>query len=171
MLNALTMLFLTASAAAIDDAPFVQEYHEPYPLPSDAGADDVRAVAVDAHGTVFAAAKAGLYALSKGQGKWRALMSAEDAGPVFDVMADGGGAVWAGAWNGLYRAREDSAEKVDGIDGPVAALCAGANGILAISPDGIWRSEAGTWKREPYPFARSIRAALADPEGGFWVGT
>ena len=53
------------AADAIEDVPFVQEYHEPYPIEPGGPGDDVRAVAVDGAGTVWAATRGGVWALRK----------------------------------------------------------------------------------------------------------
>ncbi|MBM3289388.1 MAG: hypothetical protein FJY92_04480, partial [Candidatus Hydrogenedentes bacterium] len=56
-MSALVALCSAASGAlpsTIEDTPFVQEYHEAFPLASE-NENDVRGVAVDAQGRVWAA--------------------------------------------------------------------------------------------------------------------
>jgi hypothetical protein len=162
--------------AGAADTPFVQETHEGYLLGEPAGASDVRAIAVDRAGSVWAATKAGVFRLDKGAERWSAMMAASDAGPAFDVMTDSGGEVWAGAWNGLYRSMRTGLERIGGVTHPIAVLCETAaatteKGIVALGPDGFWRVRDNQVAREPLPCARSVRAVLSDGSGGLWIGT
>jgi hypothetical protein len=153
------------------DSPFVQETHEAYPLGQQPGANDVRSVAVDRTGAVWAATQAGLFRLDKAKRQWAPQMSPQDAGPTFDVMADAAGTIWAGAWNGLYRSAGAGLEKIAGVPGSVSALCSVGQEIVALGPDGFWRVRDGKVTSAPLPCARSVRAVLPDASGGFWIAT
>lgn len=153
------------------DTPFVQEYHEAYPLKGPQGVNDVRTVAADPLGNVYAGTGAGAYVLKKGASQWTALMSADDAGPVFDIAVDNGGGVWVGAWNGLWRLSGDALAHVDPVRDPIGAVCATASGIVCVGPDGLWRVQGGDCVREPVNCARSIRGVVEDPDGGLWIAT
>ena len=59
------------AATGVEDVPFVQEYHESYPIEPGGPGDDVRAIVVDKLGSVWAATKAGLHVLRNG--KWAAV--------------------------------------------------------------------------------------------------
>ena len=157
MFNEIGVLFLSSicipavmpsqqAGDGVADTPFVQEYHEPHVIGDDAAANDIRAVAVDSVGNVWAATKAGAYCLKKGEKTWRTLMGEDEAGPAFDVCAGAGRAVWIGAWNGLYEAAPDGFEKVEAIDQPISAVYATETEVLAAGPEGLWR-RTDDWRR------------------------
>ncbi|GMV99320.1 MAG: hypothetical protein AMXMBFR84_04590 [Candidatus Hydrogenedentota bacterium] len=151
------------------DAPFVQEFHDPYPL-GDANSNDVRAVAVDRQNRVWAATKSGVYRLDNGA--WTPMMPEDLAGPAFDVTVDSNGRLWVAAWNGVYRTNDsDTMNKVPGIDVPVTVICALENGVAALGPAGNWRQNDETWEPINAVWARSIREAISDEKGGMWVST
>ena len=60
--------------AGVPDTPFTQEYHEPYQLPEGQAGNDVRSVAVDGQGHVWAATQAGIFRLDTAQSQWRQMM-------------------------------------------------------------------------------------------------
>ena len=166
-------LLLFASLAIAEgerDTPFIQETAERYSLGSE-DANDVRGIAVDRQGNVWAATRAGIYRLSRSQNRWEAMMSAEQAGPGFCAYTDREGMVWMGAWNGLYRAEQDGIRRVQGISEPVSALCEVEDELQAFGPDGMWRIRGDTVTHQQLPSARSVRAVLADRQGGVWIGT
>jgi hypothetical protein len=168
---ALSFVLFTASIAQpAVDTPFLQETAEKYSL-GDSGANDVRAVAVDIQGNVWAATRAGIYLLDKTQNRWTAMTAPEHAGPAFVAFADSNGRVWLGAWDGLYRATAGVLQKVPGIAHPVSALCEVNGEILAFGPDGMWRIKGDSVTPQNLPCARSVRAVLPDGNGGIWIGT
>ena len=57
----LSVLVSVGSASGMADTAFVQECHTPYPVACAPGGDDVRAVAVDGAGCVWAATGASVY--------------------------------------------------------------------------------------------------------------
>ncbi len=152
-----------------EDTPFVQEYHEHYPLGVRREENDVRSVAVAGNGDVLAATKAGLYCLKKGAAAFDSVMNTVQEGPVFDLAADSAGEVWVAAWNGLYHWSGERLEQAPHIDGPVAAVAADGDDIVAAGRGGIWTVRAGA--RRPLPCASSIRAILPDGSGGLWIAT
>ncbi|GIV18656.1 MAG: hypothetical protein KatS3mg023_0407 [Armatimonadota bacterium] len=149
------------------DVPFVQETAERYSLGS-AEANDVRSVAVNAQGNVWAATRAGVYALDKTSHRWKAVNT--QAAPAFVALADGRGDTWIGAWDGLYRVEGENLRKVPGIAQPVSNLCERNGEILAFGPDGMWRVRANTAIPHKLPSARSVRAVLPD-DSGVYIGT
>ncbi len=157
--------------AVVPDTPFVQEVHEPHAIDGPAEAKDVRAVAVDRSGRVWAATAAGVHVLNRGTGRWSAAMDQSDAGPAYDVVVDDGGTVWAGAWNGIYRSTSERMTKVKGIDRPIAVLAVVRDGLIGVGPDGLWRKASDGWRREALRCSRSVRAMLPDPKGGLWLAT
>lgn len=160
-----------AAVSGIPDVPFVQESHEAYLLPGAASANDVRTIAVDREGRVWAGTQEGAFRLNKGEKAWTRVTSEAAAGPVFDLYADRAGVVWVGAWDGLYRMAASGLEKAKGIDAPIAALCETDAGMVAVGPDGIWQGQGDAFNRVPLPCAQSIRGALADTGANFWIAT
>jgi streptogramin lyase len=167
----LVLLSMSFPGAGAPDIPFDQEYHEAFPVAEKAGANDVRAVAVDGQGGVWIAAAAGVYHLAAGKKEWVSLFSEEDAGPAFTVAADASGAIWAGTWKGLYRSEGERLVRIPEVDGPIYALALGAAPPAAFGPDGWWEQTGNGWARKPLPCARSVRAAVPDDSGGMWIAT
>jgi streptogramin lyase len=167
---------LSASAnasptAGITDSPFVQEYHEAYSVGQGPGENDVRAIAVDSIGNIWAGTKAGVFWLDTDTNKWTELMSREDAGPVYDMVVDHAGTVWIGAWNGMYRSTPNGLQKQRQIECPITALCVSENEIIGLGGSCIWSvtNDICTYKQMPY--SRQFRAVLADKNGGLWIAT
>ncbi|MFH1741186.1 MAG: two-component regulator propeller domain-containing protein [bacterium] len=154
--------------SAVDDVPFIQEYHVPYPIDPGGAGDDVRAIAVDKSGAVWTATKAGLRVFRNR--RWT-LHPDVTAGPTYDVLADDSGSIWVGAWDGLYCVRADGVEKIPAVDGPVAAIGLVPGGMMALGPDGGWRSENGKWQEVKDPLSRNVRGIALDPNGDVWVAT
>jgi hypothetical protein len=172
ILMALALLFVLVTASVAQpavDTPFLQETAEKYSL-GESSANDVRAVAVDRRGNVWAATRAGVYQWNKAENRWRAVPLTAD-GPCFAAVTDSRGRVWIGAWNGLYRTTGDQLQKIEGISQPVSAICELNGAILAFGPDGMWRITESGVSAEPLPSARSVRALLPDGKDGVWIGT
>jgi streptogramin lyase len=167
----LGMSVADGSGTGIADAPFAQEYHEAFPLGKEDGCNDVRAVAVDGAGVVWAGTRAGVYRLDRDTKRWTRLMTEEQAGPVYDIAVDRAGTVWVGAWNGLYRATPDGVDRLEQIDRPVAALCGFGDEIIALSGAGLWRVAGDHCTFEQKPYSKQFRAVLADKSGGLWIAT
>lgn len=177
MLN-LACLLLVLSAPAMDtgnavsDTPFLQEYREAYPVSGqEDAANDVRAVAVDAVGAIWAATGAGLYVLRQDTLTWQAMLPKAAAGPVFDVTAGADGVIWAGAWNGVWRATGGEIAQETDVTEPIAALCVHGERVAAAGPKGLWVRGNGVWARQDLPCARSIRAMLWDDADNLWIAT
>ncbi|MBI2423529.1 MAG: regulator [Candidatus Hydrogenedentes bacterium] len=167
----MVLLCLCASARAVEpvaDVPFVQEYAEHYPLPQEGEAREVRAVAVDGEGTVWAGTKSGLYALSRGA--WR-IVPGVCAGPLYTVFLDGAGAVWAGAWDGIYHIENGAGQKAAGVDGTIAAIRETPQGLIALGPEGSWMLEAKGWRALKNGWARHVRDVAVMPDGSYYIGT
>lgn len=156
-----------AESLPIEDTPFVQEFHEAYPLPT-AGENDVRGIAVDAKGSVWVATGAGVRVLESGV--WSTPAGA-GKGPSFDVVCWADGSTWAGAWDGLYAFKGTSGTKVDVIAEPISALCATADEIVAAGPEGLWRFVSGTWHREETKWPRSVSDIAFNADSGLWIAT
>jgi len=174
ILSSALILIVSVSSihgAGITDTPFVQEYHEAYPIGQEAGSDDVREIAADGAGGVWAGTRAGVYRLDSGTKQWSELMGKADAGPVYDIVVDHAGTVWIGAWNGMYRSTTNGLLRVKQIDRPIAALCVTENEVIGLGGAGIWHVTNDTCTYKEMPHSRHIRAALADKSGGLWIAT
>jgi hypothetical protein len=167
----LVLFTLSFPGAAAPDLPFEQEYHEAYPIADIPGANDVRAVAVDAQDVVWAATAAGVYRLATGEKGWAQALPEADAGPAFTVAVDDTGAIWSGTWKGLYRAEGEGLVRVSEVGGAISALALAAMPPLAFGPDGVWEQQGDVWREKPLPCSRSVRAAVPDHEGGIWIAT
>lgn len=160
--------------AGIPDIPFIQEYHEPYPVrqPNEPkinpSTNDIRALAIDKAGGVWAATKAGVFLLRVGA--WARQADVTD-GPAYDIFVDDEGVVWVAAWDGVYRIGESGAEKAQGVDGPVSVIAAVPGGMAALGPDGAWRSTNGQWQRITDPWSRNVRDMVVGLDGDWWIAT
>lgn len=165
------------------DAPFWQEYHEAYPLHGE-GANDVRAVAADAAGNVYAATRAGVFVLPKGAKDWRGPLSGGrmgEAGPCYDLCVDTAGTVWMAAWNGLYRSTASESgensqpgmEMVMGVDSPLLAVCVYKEGVAAAGLGRwIYRAQGHAESSQlPAECAKSVRRMLPDSGDAVWLAT
>ncbi|NOY36568.1 MAG: regulator [Chlorobi bacterium] len=175
--NLLSSLFLfilllpSNAGPGIKDTPFVQEYHQAFPLGISAEANDVRTILVDSRGKVWAGTKAGLYILSDKTGKWEPVLDTENQGPVNDLFEDANGNVWIAAWNGLYRSVDYNTEKINITNSPVAVVNRVNNEILAIGPEGAWKLSGNKWTTKELHTSRALRCLIDDNNGGFYLGT
>ncbi len=168
-----------ALGEGIADEPFVQETCVRWSIGERAGDHDVRAVAVAGDASIWAASATGVFRLAEEDASscrvagrtWRPVVPADQAGPAFDVMTDPGGTVWVAAWNGLYRSDGTRVVKVEGIDAPIAVLCATTSGVVALSPEGVWRIGDGQARREALPCSGTLRDATVDADGTIWIAT
>ncbi len=158
---------ISGVAPAVADTPFAQEYHEGHVLVAGkAEANDVRAVAVDAAGNVWAGTADGVYVLPEDGTEWKPAMTSEQAGPVYDLAASPEGVVYAAAWNGLFACALDGARRVGADESP--------RSVVWIDLEGQSRSLGPTDKSietgsDPIVSA-NLRAALPTPKG-LWLAT
>ncbi len=162
----LALLFGLATAP-IPDTPFIQEYHEAYPLPV-AAANDVRAIAVDSDGGVWAGTAAGLYGLRKDA--WEQIAGAT-TGPHYELFVDSHGTVWAGAWDGVYRVDDGSAVKQANVPGTITAIAETSNGLIALGTEGSWQQIGDDWQPLENGWARHVRDAAVTGTGDLYIGT
>jgi hypothetical protein len=158
--------------APIPDTPFYQDYHEAYPLKTPAE-NDVRALAFDAGGRLWAATGAGVRYLESGQ--WKTPEGGAALGPAYALYRDARGQIWVGAWNGLYRAAPEKVSPAGIAGTPIGAIRGRRNEaeetIFAAGPHGIWRSENGAWQKIKGAWQTAIRALLPTPDDRLWIGT
>lgn len=158
--------------AAFEDVPFLQETHEAFPLTTNGPGNDVRAVAVTADGTAWAATMGGLYALPPEGRVWVAQAPEIGPNPVFAVAASGG-EVWAGAWNGLYRGGTNGLSRVGNLTQPVAAIglsegLGAPTTVLIGGPDGFWVVRGGGVSSPPLACSRYLHGILPGSTSDEW---
>ena len=148
----------------IADVPFVQEYRDPFIQTGKPKENDVRGVAVDKQGRVWAATAAGLR-LIHGD----ASTTGENIdGPAYDVTVDPDGIVWVGAWNGLYQLSGKRLTREAGLEGPVTVVLSSGNRLLAANTTGVFERFDKKWKLIPGPWATNI-LDLAIADGDLYV--
>lgn len=101
---------------------------------------------------------------SRDRGESWALTDAGLAGrTVFSLAADGDG-FWAGTDAGVFRLTEALWEALPPLAGPASALLTTPGGLVAGTPDGLWRLENGAWRRDGLA-GRQVIAILAGRDG------
>jgi streptogramin lyase len=161
----------SSPAAGITDSPFIQEYHEVYPISKEPVENDVRAIAVDSIGNIWAGTKAGVFRLDPDTKEWTGLMSKADAGPVYDIVVDHAGTVWIGAWNGIYKSTSNGIQRLKEINCPVPALCVTENQVIGLGGAGILSFTNDTCSYTKKLYSRQFRAVLPAKIGGLWIAT
>jgi len=167
---AIAMIPLNVGVMAVEcvkDTPFLQEYHESYAVEPGSKGDDVRAVAVDKDGTVWAGTRGGVFFLR--DGKW-IRQEGVTAGQTFDLCATDEG-VWVAAWDGAYLIAGSKATKIADFTSPIATIGAGPAGMVALGPDGAWRQVNGTWKAIDDPWSKNLRDVVTAPDDTLWIAT
>lgn len=159
------------TVAGVPDTPFRQETHQAYPNAAGQASNDVRSVAADGLGNVWAATRGGIFKLNPGHGPWQQMMPKQDVGPCFVARTAPDGRVWIGAWHGLYATEGSTVRKEAGIDQPIAAVCAQGQAALCLGPDGLWIKSGKGWQHRQLAYSRQIRDLLPDRGGGTWIAT
>ncbi len=155
----------------VPDTPFIQEYHEPYPIQPGGAGDDVRAVAVDPSDAVWAATGGGLWVLR--DGTWSRQEGVTDS-KTYDAYVDTTAAepvVWVAAWDGLYAVTNGIAVKQPVVKGPVSIVGPGPDGVVAMGPNGSWTLKDGTWTVLTGNWSRNLRDVTTGPDGNLWIAT
>ena len=161
----------------VSDITFMQDYHEEFPIGGDA-ANDVRALAFDNHGWLWAATGAGVRTLAPGEHSWVTPEGGGDVGSALSVCCDRSGTVWIGGWNGLYRSNDGKVAATSVTGSAIGAVHAspapGASRdeVFAAGPAGIWRStQSGSFEKLKGAWQTVIRAVLPADARNLWVGT
>jgi len=162
-----------ANTAPVADTPFWQDYHEAYPL-STPGENDVRAIAVDRAGIVWAATAEGVRFLRNG--RWDAAPGLTTLGPSWALCADPREGVWIATFNGIYHSTTTYLKPVGVAGTPVTSIRAvrtkdGDTVIVAAGPAGAWRRRHDRWEKLPVTWHRGVRSIQPDGPERFWVGT
>jgi hypothetical protein len=158
--------------APLPDTPFYQDYHEAYPLDSNA-ANDVLSIAVDRAGRVWIATADGVRYLDEGE--WKAPAGGQELGLAYIVCPDPGGSVWVGAWSGLYKATPQVVQSAGlsgmAIDAVAIRRLGDKQTVYAGGAGGIWQSDGGDWKPLSGHWHKAIRALAPAQDGRLWIGT
>lgn len=140
-------------------------------MPTEA-AQDVRALAIDRDGQIWAATREGVYWLPADRSGWQRVPARELSGPTYDITSDPAGSVWVAAWDGLYEIRERvGGRRVAGIAGSVKTVVWTRGGLVAGGPEGFYRIEGGrVFPWEP-GCTRYLHRMAAEPGGTLWIAT
>ncbi len=154
------------------DVPFIQEYHDGYIVKeNNRAANDVRAIKPVSNGDVWIATKAGVYKKDKDSRFWELMIKGDEQGPAYDVKEDEHGDVWIASWNGVYKSSNGNVYIIDGVKPPIAKVVVAEGAVVAMGPYGVWKLNGKHWDKKNYNVASSIRDAVPDGKGGFWIGT
>jgi hypothetical protein len=107
-----------AQQPVIRDIPFYQDYHEAYPLSGEA--NDVRSILLDKQERVWIATGAGVRYLKDGE--WKTPAGADKMGPTSTIHIDSSGAIWAGAWNGVFKVDISGVTSTGPNQDPIGAI-------------------------------------------------
>ncbi len=156
---------------ATKDTAFVQESHDAYLISNNKEDNEVRSITVDKESNVWIATASGIFRKGVGTRIWEPVISGEERGPAYSVVANPDGAVLMGTWNGIYRFSNHQLLKEEGIKPPISIICNDGENNYALGPNGIWHSKGDHWVTLNNSVARSVRDAAVDPNGNLWVGT
>jgi len=149
------------------DAAFVQEYHEAYPMDG----NDVRAVLPDRDGHVWAATAKGVFRKMKEHSNWVPVLEGDENGPSFALAQDSAGTIWLGTWNGLYQYQKGLVAKANGPVGPISAICTKGSTVYVLGPNGFWTGNANGFTLQKVALARSVRDVISDGQEGLWIAS
>lgn len=138
---------------------------------------DVRGVAFDANGRLWAATRAGAAELD-GE-KWRSygskqgLVNALGLGDLALLrVAAVGKTIWVGAMQHLYRRKGRAFEEApDAPPGPYTTMRASQGKLLLAAGAEVGVSDGAAWRRIPYPQPFVVNDLLLDGEGALWLAT
>ncbi len=161
----------SSSPEVYQDVPFIQEAHDGYLVSNQADDNEVRSIAVDGQSTVWIATASGIFNKKAGTRTWEPVISGEDRGPAYVVVAKKDGTVLLGTWKGLYSWSNNKLKKEEEPKPPISAICYGGEETYALGPNGVWQLSGNHWRQLDYRIARSVRSAATDGKGSLWVGT
>lgn len=164
------LIFKVTLFAFNKEKPFRQEYHEPYPLQT-TEQNDVRAIAVDLSGTVWAGTKAGLFKLDQLNSNWKSVLSDKDQGPVYDLFVDTKGKLWVATWNGIFVMENSKIKKIDKVNGPVAVITEVKGSLIVMGPEGIWQLKNNYWDKKNVTYSKAFRKLIPDGKDGYYLAT
>ncbi len=90
---------------AYQDLPFAQEFHDGYQIGTNHLDNQVRGITSDKLGNIWIATASGVFRKQPGTRNWEPIITGEDRGPAYSVIANDDGDVLLGTWDGIYRLR------------------------------------------------------------------
>ena len=140
------------------DTPFIQEFHETFPIHDGDVSNDVSSLMIDSAGTLWAETAAGVYKLSREEGTW----SKESKGPEFETDAK----------------RRSASEYTPAPGIPfteINCVAEGPHGFLWVgTPSGLCRYDGKTWSlrhSRRWLLSDDVRDTVFDAEGTAWIAT
>jgi len=165
------LLILSGTLFAVNkEKPFTQEYHKPFPLLTN-DQNDVRTIAVDLSGTVWAGTKAGLFKLDQKSGNWKSVLNDTQQGPIYDLFVDAKGKLWIAAWNGVFVVEYSKIQKIEEISGPIAVISEINASIVVMGPEGIWQRKGKIWEKNKEKYSKAFRKLIPDGKDGYYLAT
>jgi hypothetical protein len=151
----------------IADAPFIQEYREPF-VAWGQPVDNARvALALDDAGVLWASGPWGVRKLVSGA--WQPAEGLDLNGPAFALESDSG-TVWVAAWDGLYRIDHGQLARA-GLEGEPLGLVRLTDGRpFAGGPGGLWERQGENWEPVDGSFSRSL-TDVAVVDETLWIAT
>jgi ligand-binding sensor domain-containing protein len=168
-----SFLVATGGGAARFD-PYGQKpwnLFEPFALGGGYKAHSVRAV-LDAQGAVWIGTDAGLFVFRNHAAQMYRLADSTEQPAITSLARDSKGNLWVGTSGALYLLGA-AAPALQLIRGPVSALLAESNAVLAATDAGLFTigTDLKMMKVAPPPRDRTVLAMLRGRDGTLWVGT
>jgi hypothetical protein len=155
---------LAADRLTVIDAPFTQWTRTPF-IQGTTSASDLRAIALDEKNRVYVGSPAGLFRVDRDH---VTPVSQETlSGPVLCLHGHPITGIWIGAWNGVFRLRDDKAVRLGAIDGPITAIGPGGSGMVVANPTGLhrWNDDQNKWIKIDAHVPTSVRRILPGLRG------
>lgn len=168
VLTVLLRCFTVNATQPIADTPFIQEYHQAYPIVKSGPSNEVRAIAVDQRDVVWAATRSGLFRLNADT--WERVPGAA-TGPHYELYVDSSGVVWAGAWNGAFQIEGENAVKQSNVAGTITSFAETDEGLIALGPEGVWLRSGTRWTPLENGWSRHVRDTVVTSTGDIYIGT
>ncbi|MCF0038820.1 ligand-binding sensor domain-containing protein [Dyadobacter fanqingshengii] len=157
--------------ANYQDKPFIQEFHEAFPVGNGTAENEVRSIVADQDLNIWIATAAGIFQKKKDSPEWTSMITGADYGPAYAVESDNNGTMWLGTWNGLYSFKAGAMKKASGPLGPISAICAASEGLYALGPKGFWFDEGKGFQKQNDTISKSVRDVISDKNKGLWIAT
>lgn len=112
----------TSGEEIYQDVPFVQEIHDAYMVSNNQADNEVRSIAVDHESNVWIATASGVFLKKADRRVWYPVITGDDRRPAYSVTVNPDGDVLLGTWDGIYRYRNHSLNKEEGVSQATARI-------------------------------------------------